>query len=46
LNDAQRQAVRHFLLFIVEDPEYEFGVPHIKRALESFWIDRGHPARP
>ena len=39
LSDAQRSAVRAFLLHIADDPEYEFDRPHIVRALNEYWTD-------
>jgi hypothetical protein len=39
LDPIQRQAVRRFLLFLLDDPEYEFDRPHIERALEDYWIE-------
>jgi hypothetical protein len=39
LSDAQRSAVRAFLLHIRDDPEYEFDRPHIVRALNEYWTD-------
>ena len=37
LDSAQRQAVRQFLLFLLDDPEYVFDRPHIERALSDYW---------
>jgi hypothetical protein len=37
LSQAQRAAVRAFLLHIAEDPDYEFESLHIIRALNEFW---------
>lgn len=39
LSDAQRKAVREYLLHIVEEPDYEFDRPHIIRALREYWVD-------
>ena len=39
LSNAQRQAVREFLLHVSKQPGYEFDRPHIIRALEEYWID-------
>jgi hypothetical protein len=38
LSDAQRKVVREFLLHISEESDYEFGRPHIIRALDEYWI--------
>ncbi len=37
LSEAQRQAVRAYLLHIVEEPTYEYERPHIRRALSGYW---------
>ena len=37
LSDAQRQAVRAFLRYILDEPEYQFDRPHIRRALDDYW---------
>ena len=37
LSDEQRSAVRAYLLHISEYPDYEFGRPHIIRALNEYW---------
>ena len=37
LSNAQRRAVRAFLLHILDDPDYEFDHPHILRALNDYW---------
>ncbi len=39
LSDAQRRAVREFLLHIADEPDYEFDRPHIIRALNEHWVD-------
>ncbi|HEY0682382.1 MAG TPA: DUF6714 family protein [Steroidobacter sp.] len=39
LNDQQRAAVRRYLEFIADEPEYAGDRAHIKAALESFWSD-------
>ena len=39
LSEAQRRAVRAFLLHIADDPEYQFDHPHIVRALNEYWTD-------
>ncbi|RYD61323.1 MAG: hypothetical protein EOP83_17295 [Verrucomicrobiaceae bacterium] len=39
LSAAQRAAVRDYLRFIFEEPDYEFGRPHIERALVGFWSE-------
>lgn len=39
LSDAQRRAVRQFLLHIAEQPDYEFDRPHIVRALDDYWTE-------
>jgi len=37
LSPDQRNAVREYLLFIQNDPVYEFDFPHIARSLENYW---------
>ena len=37
LSNEQRQAVREFLLFLREAPDYEFDRPQIERALSEYW---------
>lgn len=39
LSDAQRRAVRAFLLHILDDPDYQFDRPHILRALDDYWTE-------
>ena len=39
LDSMQRQAVRQFLLFLLDDPEYVFDSPHIERALADYWTE-------
>lgn len=39
LSPAQRNAVRAYLLFILEDENYEFSHPHIVRALGEYWTE-------
>lgn len=39
LSDAQRSAVRAFLLHILDDPDYEHDRPHILHALDGYWTD-------
>jgi len=41
LSDAQRRAVRAFLLHILDDPDYQSDRPHILRALDDYWTDSG-----
>ncbi len=41
LSAAQRRAVRMYLLHIAEEPDYAFGRPHIIRALDEYWCERG-----
>jgi Family of unknown function (DUF6714) len=41
LSQAQREAVRKFLLFIKDDPRYEFYRPDIERALAEYWNGDG-----
>ena len=43
LSDAQRKVVRDFLLHISKESDYEFGRPHIIRALDEYWIDSHLP---
>lgn len=37
LSEGQRQAIRAFLLHILDDRDYEFEWPHILRALDEYW---------
>jgi len=37
LSEVQREAVREFLLFIVDEPDHEFDRPKIRRALGEYW---------
>lgn len=37
-NLAQRQAVRRFLLWLKEQPDYAFEQPQIEQALENYWV--------
>jgi hypothetical protein len=37
LSETQREAIREFLLFIVDEPDYEFDRPNIRRALGEYW---------
>ncbi|MBK1884864.1 hypothetical protein JIN85_20810 [Luteolibacter pohnpeiensis] len=37
LSEVQRQAVRLFLLFLRDDPDYQFDREEIDQALESYW---------
>ena len=39
LSDAQRGAVRAFLLHLLDDRDYEFDRPHILRALDEYWTE-------
>jgi hypothetical protein len=39
LSDAQRRAVRAFLLHILDEPDYQFDRPHIIRALDDYWTE-------
>jgi hypothetical protein len=39
LTDAQRAAVRQFLLLFKDDSDFTFERPDIERALNEFWID-------
>ncbi len=39
LSDAQRAAVREFLLFVVDDPDYDFHRRKIRKALGERWKD-------
>ena len=39
LDPIQRQVVRQFLLFLLDDPEYEFERPHIEQALADYWTE-------
>ena len=40
LSPAQRQAVRAYLLFILEDESYAFSHPQVVRALNEYWTDQ------
>ena len=37
LSKEQREAVREFLLFIRDAPDYDFDRPYIERALSNYW---------
>ncbi len=37
LNNEQREAVRCYLKFIENEPEYAFDLEHITRALNNYW---------
>lgn len=37
LSPEQRRAVRHYLLYIADDPDYQFDRPEILRALNDYW---------
>ncbi len=39
LSDAQRRAVRAFLLHLLDDRDYDFDRPHILRALDEYWTE-------
>lgn len=39
LSEAQRGAVRAFLLHILDDPDYEHDRPHVLHALDGYWTD-------
>lgn len=39
LNPEQRAAVRRYLKFIVDEPEYALDRAHIERALETYWSE-------
>jgi hypothetical protein len=39
LNPRQRWAVRDYLIFIAEDPDYQFERSHILRALDDGWSE-------
>ena len=39
LDHGQRQAVRVFLIHILDDPDYEFDRSEIEKALEEHWTD-------
>jgi hypothetical protein len=40
LSPAQRQAIRSYLLFILQDESYAYSHPQIVRALDEYWTDR------
>jgi hypothetical protein len=37
LSKAQKQAVKLFLEYLFEHPDYEYEKPEIKRAIEEYW---------
>ena len=37
LTKTQRKAVKLFLGYLLTDPNYEFEMPEIKRAIENSW---------
>lgn len=39
LSKAQSKAIREFLLFVVDEPDYEFWHQEIRRALGEYWRD-------
>ena len=39
LSDAQRRAVRAYLLFIVDEPEHGSFRAHVRRALDEYWVE-------
>jgi hypothetical protein len=39
LSKEQRRVVREYLLFLREDADQTFDLPHIDRALSDFWIE-------
>ncbi|MEO7100648.1 MAG: DUF6714 family protein [Luteolibacter sp.] len=39
LDHSQRQAVRAYLIHILDDPDYEFDRSEIEKALEKYWTD-------
>jgi hypothetical protein len=41
LNEAQCDAIRAFLEFIVDEPDYAFHREHIQYALDNFWAQQG-----
>ena len=43
LSEAQRKAVRAFLLHILDEPDYQFDRPDILRALDGYWIEPASP---
>jgi hypothetical protein len=43
LSPAQRAAVRAFLVHILDDPDYEYERPEIRRALAEYWTDKPAP---
>jgi hypothetical protein len=38
LSRGERRAVREFLLFLRDSPDYEFDRPQIERVLSDYWI--------
>ena len=48
LSVKQRQAVRAYLLFILDDDSHAFSHQHIRRALDEYWINEAlfAPAQP
>lgn len=39
LSEEQRKAIREFLLFVVDEPDYEFHRQEIRRAIGEYWRD-------
>ena len=39
LSPEQRKVIRDFLLFLRDDPDYEFDLPQIDHALTDFWTE-------
>ena len=42
LSEVQRKAVREFLLFLRDDPDYQLDREEIDQALESYWTAERH----
>lgn len=39
LSEEQRKAIRAFLKYLSEHPDYEFEKPDIKNAIENYWLE-------
>ncbi len=40
LSKRQRETIRLFLIYLSEEPNYEFKKPEIKRAIEGYWQNK------
>jgi hypothetical protein len=39
LSDEQRQCVREFLIYLLDNPDYRYSRKDIERALDSYWTE-------